>query len=102
MKNSMLAENIKCSNCEGSVKLTNASNAGKAPAGVLQVEFHYVCVVCGHRASAQLDGRYLSYSERKFCQDKKLEGFEQKVKGMGVVVNAPARRTRATVKAGKS
>ncbi len=92
MKGVLLAENIKCSGCNGAVRLTDAKSAGNDAQDSLRVEFHFVCVDCGTWGSSTQNGQYLPYSERKFCQDRKLEGFDQKVKGMGVVVNGVARR----------
>jgi len=92
MKGVLLAENIKCSDCNGAVRLTDAKSVGNGAPDSLKVEFHFVCVDCGAWGSSVQNGQYLPYSERKFCQDRKLDGFDQKVKGMGVIVNGLVRR----------
>jgi DNA-directed RNA polymerase subunit RPC12/RpoP len=77
MKNVKYSETIFCVDCKGRVKMLNArllELKGKAKATKFkdhgQVEFSYLCVDCGKRATEVRDSEYLHFSEREFCQKK--------------------------------
>jgi hypothetical protein len=72
MKQIKYPESIFCEKCESHVEMRNCKMLTRKSKGRTQVEFGYVCVTCGHRATAVRDWEYLQYSERDFCQSKGL------------------------------
>ena len=85
MKAVKYPESIFCAACEENVKMTDCRVANGKPKSKVQIEFDYVCVTCGHRASATRDWEFLQYSEREFCQKQGVPDFAAKPKGLGVV-----------------
>jgi hypothetical protein len=72
MKQFKYPESIFCAECQGHVEMRNCRMLDRKSKGKVQVEFDYVCVTCGHRASASRDFEFLPFSERDFCQSKGL------------------------------
>lgn len=72
MKQIKYPESIFCAQCQSHVEMRNCRMLTRKSKGKTQVEFDYLCVTCGHRASASRDWDYLQYSERDFCQSKGL------------------------------
>ncbi len=72
MKHIKYPESIFCSECQSHVEMLRCRMMVRKNRGRTQVEFDYVCVDCGNRASAIRDWEYLQYSERDFCQSKGL------------------------------
>ena len=85
MESTKYSESIFCEQCENNVKMTSCRSVATKSKGRTQVEFDYVCVDCGYRASAIRDMEYLQYSEREFCQKSGLAEFKKKSKPVGVV-----------------
>jgi hypothetical protein len=85
MKAVKYPETIFCSECHGHVKMLHCRVLERKSKGKVHVEFDFVCVDCGARASASRDAEYLQYSEREFCQSKGLPDFKPRTKGVGVV-----------------
>jgi hypothetical protein len=72
MKQVKYPESIFCAQCQSPVEMRNCRMLARKSKGQAQVEIDYVCVTCGHRASATRDWDYLQFSERDFCQSKGL------------------------------
>ena len=68
-------ETIFCDVCRDPVKMTGCRISSHKVKGRVQVEFDYVCVACGHRASAARDWEFLQFSEREYCRLNGLGDF---------------------------
>jgi hypothetical protein len=85
MKPVKYPESIFCKVCNGHVKMLDCRTLDRKSKGHTQIEFDYVCVDCGARASATRDGEFLQFSEREFCQKQGLPEFKARTKGVGVI-----------------
>jgi len=89
MKPVKYPESIVCDQCEEHVEMTDCRIMDRKTKGRVHVEFDYVCISCGHRASAHRDWEYLQYSEREFCQKNGLADFGAGNKKQGVIFEKP-------------
>jgi hypothetical protein len=85
MKPVRYPESIFCGECHEHVQMVDCRFLSEKKS---TVEFDYVCVSCGHRASAVRDWEYLQFSEREFCKKNGLVASE--TKGLGVVYHRVA------------
>ena len=89
MKPIKYPESIFCSQCSENVQMTDCRILDRKVKGKTLVEFDYVCISCGHRASASRDWEYLQFSEREFCRINGPGDFGAGAKGQGVVIDRP-------------
>jgi hypothetical protein len=85
MKHVKYPESIFCQQCEENVEMVDCRVASVKAKGKTRVEFDYVCVDCGHRASVIREWELLQFSEREFCRKNGLAELESQVKGKGVI-----------------
>ena len=85
MKPVKYPESIFCAECREHVKMTDCRVLNQKAKGNIQVEFDYVCITCGHRASASRDWEFLQFSEREFCQKNGIADFGAGATKQGVV-----------------
>ncbi len=85
MKPVKYPESIFCGECREHVKMTDCRVLSQKNKGKVQVEFDYVCITCGHRASAARDWEYLQYSEREFCMKSGVSTFGAGATKQGVI-----------------
>jgi|GEM_PF-2030580 len=102
MKPVKYPESIFCEQCEEHVKMTDCRVLDRKSKGKHQVEFDYVCISCGHRASARRDWEYLQFSEREFCQSNGLGDFGANVKKQGVYFHKSMLKSKEKQTAGNT
>ena len=102
MKTVKYPESIFCEQCEEHVEMTGCKVLDQKAKGKPQVEFDYLCVSCGHRASARRDWEFLQFSEREFCRKNGLGDYGAGQKKHDVYFKKSAFSSSNRFPAGKS
>jgi len=85
MKPVKYPESIFCDVCSEHVQMVDCRISEPVAKKPIHIDFDYVCVSCGHRASASRNWEFLQFSEREFCQKSGVGSFGSKDRGKSVI-----------------